>query len=108
MAFKTQMKELEKRRGRALEMGGRDKIKKQHDKGRFTARERIEKLLDPDSFLEVGMFNHSDVSGMENKTPADMNKYKSILKKYKDKKPERIWALLEKDSELDSVLQGER
>ncbi|UCE53666.1 MAG: carboxyl transferase [Desulfobacterales bacterium] len=71
MAFEKQMKEFEKRRARALEMGGRDKIKKQHDKGRFTARERIEKLLDPGSFLEVGMFNHSDVPGMEEKTPAD-------------------------------------
>jgi len=71
MTFEKQMKELEKRRARALEMGGRDKIKKQHDKGRFTARERIEKLLDPGSFLEVGMFNHSDVPGMEEKTPAD-------------------------------------
>jgi len=71
MAFEKQMKELEKRRARALEMGGTDKIKKQHDKGRLTARERIEKLLDPGSFLEIGMFNHSDVPGMEEKTPAD-------------------------------------
>jgi acetyl-CoA carboxylase carboxyltransferase component len=71
MAFEKQMKEFEKRRAHALEMGGRDKIKKQHDKGRLTARERIEKLLDPGSFLEVGMFNHSDVPGLEEKTPAD-------------------------------------
>jgi len=44
---------------------------------------------------------------LQNKTPADMKKYRSILKKYKDRKPERIWALLEKDSDLDSVFQGE-
>ena len=55
MPFEKQMKELEKRRARALEMGGGEKIKKQHDKGRFTARERIDKLLDPGSFLD-GMF----------------------------------------------------
>jgi methylmalonyl-CoA decarboxylase subunit alpha len=52
-------------------MGGNEKIKKQHDKGKFTARERIDRLLDPGSFLEIGMFNHSDVPGMEEKTPAD-------------------------------------
>ena len=52
-------------------MGGPEKIKKQHDQGKLTARERIDRLLDPDSFLEVGMLNHSDVPGMEEKTPAD-------------------------------------
>jgi acetyl-CoA carboxylase carboxyltransferase component len=61
MPFEKQIKELEKRRAHALKMGGDEKIKKQRDRGRFTARERIEKLLDPDSFLEVGMFNHSDM-----------------------------------------------
>jgi acetyl-CoA carboxylase carboxyltransferase component len=71
MPFEKQIKELEDRRAQALKMGGDGKIKKQHDRGRLTARERIEKLLDPDSFLEVGMFNHSDMPGMEGKTPAD-------------------------------------
>ena len=71
MPFEKQIKELENRRAHALKMGGAEKIKKQHDRGRFTARERIEKLLDPDSFLEVGMFNHSDMPGMEKKTPAN-------------------------------------
>jgi len=46
-------------------------FEKQHAKGRLSVRERIDKLLDPDSFFEVGMFNHSDVDGMEEKTPAD-------------------------------------
>jgi acetyl-CoA carboxylase carboxyltransferase component len=71
MPFEKQMQDFEKRRSCALEMGGADKIKRQHDRGRLTARERIEKLLDPDSFLEVGRFNHSDMPGMEAKTPAD-------------------------------------
>ncbi len=31
--------------------GGEDRIKKQHEAGKYTARERIEKLLDPDSTL---------------------------------------------------------
>jgi len=36
--------------------GGEDRIKKEHDKGRFTARERIDKLLDPESFVEIDEF----------------------------------------------------
>ena len=71
MPFEKELDEFEKKRARALEMGGSEKVKKQHDKGKFTARERIDRLLDPGSFLEVGMFNHSDVPGMEEKTPAD-------------------------------------
>jgi len=36
--------------------GGQDKIASQHKKGKLTARERLEKLLDPDSFMEINMF----------------------------------------------------
>ena len=36
--------------------GGEDRIKKQHSAGKLTARERIEKLLDPNSFVEFNMF----------------------------------------------------
>jgi acetyl-CoA carboxylase carboxyltransferase component len=71
MPFEKQMEEFLQRRARALQMGGDEKIKKQHAKGRLTARERIDRLLDPDSFLEVGMLNLSDMPGMEEKTPAD-------------------------------------
>lgn len=71
MAFEKELKELEKKRHKALEQGGPEKVKKQHDKGRLTARERIDKLLDSDSFLEMGLFAHSDMPGMENITPAD-------------------------------------
>lgn len=47
---------LEKKRQEAREAGGSPKIKAQHSKGKLTARERIEVLLDPQSFEEVGMF----------------------------------------------------
>ena len=42
----------------ALKLGGGQRgIKRQHDKGRLTARERINRLKDPDSrFLELGLF----------------------------------------------------
>ena len=54
--------------------GGEDRIKKQHSAGKLTARERIEKLLDPNSFVEINMFaeHHCIDFGMENKElPAD-------------------------------------
>jgi acetyl-CoA carboxylase carboxyltransferase component len=71
MSFEKQLQELDRRRKQALQMGGVEKIQKQHDRGRLTARERIDRLLDPDSFMEIGMFNHSDMPGMAEKTPAD-------------------------------------
>ena len=36
--------------------GGMEKIEKQHKRGKLTARERIEKLLDPNSFVELDPF----------------------------------------------------
>ena len=47
---------LEQKRQAARIGGGQEKIDVQHSKGKLTARERIEVLLDPDSFEESGMF----------------------------------------------------
>ena len=47
MPFDKELNELSQKRRRALEMGGIQKIEKQHARGRLTARERIESLLDP-------------------------------------------------------------
>jgi propionyl-CoA carboxylase beta chain len=41
---------------RALEGGGAARIAKQHEAGKLTARERIDLLLDPGSFVEVDRF----------------------------------------------------
>ena len=41
-------------RGLAAELGGAERVKRQHSGGRYTVRERIEKMLDPGSFLEAG------------------------------------------------------
>jgi acetyl-CoA carboxylase carboxyltransferase component len=54
-------------------MGGKEKIERQHRLGRLTARERIDKLLDPGSFHETGILNVSDIPNMEEHTPADGN-----------------------------------
>jgi len=48
--------ELENRRQKALEGGGVDRVATQHKKGKLTARERIEVLVDPGSFEEFDMF----------------------------------------------------
>jgi len=71
MPFEKEMEELRRRKEKALQMGGPDKIKGHHEKGKFTARERIARLLDPGTFLEIGMLNCSDIPGMEDRTPAD-------------------------------------
>ena len=71
MPFEKEMEELRRRKEKALQMGGPEKIKRQHEKGKLTARERISRLLDPDTFFEVGILNTSDMPGMEDKTPAD-------------------------------------
>jgi acetyl-CoA carboxylase carboxyltransferase component len=71
MAFEELLQRLEKERAKALAQGGPERIQRQHDKGRLTARERIDKLLDPGSFMEFGLFATSDWPGMQDKTPAD-------------------------------------
>src|SRR5438067_12847719 len=55
-------------RNRAAELGGgEERIRRQHKAGKKTARERIELLLDPGSFLEVDKFvvHQSHDFGME-------------------------------------------
>lgn len=63
--------ELQTRKEAALQGGGPDKITLQHNRGLLTARERIEKLADRGSFMELGMLNTSDVKGTEHKSYGD-------------------------------------
>ena len=68
------IKELEKKAKAAKLGGGRARIEKQHAKGKLTARERLDILLDEDSFQEWDMFvEHRAVDfGMdEQKIPGD-------------------------------------
>jgi acetyl-CoA carboxylase carboxyltransferase component len=51
-------------RNHALQGGGDKRIQAQHARGKQTARERIEKLLDPDTFQETGLFIAHRASGM--------------------------------------------
>ncbi len=54
---------LDKMRKTALIAGGEERIKTQHKKGKLTARERIEKLLDANTFNEVDMFTTHRATG---------------------------------------------
>ncbi|QQO21377.1 methylmalonyl-CoA carboxyltransferase [Bradyrhizobium diazoefficiens] len=75
MNWKPELDELARREAFAREMGGVDKVKRQHDQGRLTVRERIDKLIDRGSFHEIGAVSgigEYDSSGeLKNVTPAN-------------------------------------
>src|SRR5438132_13167358 len=48
--------EVRRKKKAALQPGGRDAAKKQHDRGKLTARERLEILMDSRSFVETDLF----------------------------------------------------
>jgi methylmalonyl-CoA decarboxylase subunit alpha len=56
MAHENKINELLEKREQAKLGGGEERIRSQHKKGKYTARERIEKLLDEGSFEEYDMF----------------------------------------------------
>ncbi|MDQ4064838.1 MAG: methylmalonyl-CoA carboxyltransferase, partial [Actinomycetota bacterium] len=63
--------DLRQRYGAARLAGGEAAIARQHERGKLTARERIDKLLDPDSFVETDMLvrHRSHGFGIEEKRP---------------------------------------
>ncbi len=68
------IEELRERRDAAMLGGGADKLEKQRQSGKMTARERIEALVDPESFEEAGLFaeHRATLFGMAGKSmPAD-------------------------------------
>ena len=71
---KKSFDKLAEMREKALEAGGAERKKRQHEAGKYTARERIEKLVDPDSFVEIDEFvvHRESAFGMdENKVLGD-------------------------------------
>ncbi|MBB3889304.1 acetyl-CoA carboxylase carboxyltransferase component, partial [Phenylobacterium haematophilum] len=68
------LEELEKRRGEARLGGGERRIASQHGKGKLTARERLDLLLDEGSFEEFDMFvehRATDFGMADNRVPGD-------------------------------------
>jgi acetyl-CoA carboxylase carboxyltransferase component len=54
MSWQPEVDQIEQRKRFALELGGEEAVARQHAQGRLTARERIEKLVDPGSWFEIG------------------------------------------------------
>ena len=65
------IEELRKRKKAARTPGGRDAAKMQHDKGKLTARERLDVLMDAGSFVETDPFavHRAHDFGMDRKRP---------------------------------------
>ena len=54
--MRERVEALEAKRAKIKEMGGADKVQKQHERGKLTARERLEKFFDGGEYMEVGAF----------------------------------------------------
>ncbi|MDR7561771.1 MAG: acyl-CoA carboxylase subunit beta, partial [Armatimonadota bacterium] len=68
------IEDLRRRRERILAMGGPQRVARQHEAGKLTARERLDLLLDPGSFTELDMFvtPHGREFGLDRvEAPAD-------------------------------------
>jgi acetyl-CoA/propionyl-CoA carboxylase carboxyl transferase subunit len=69
--IENRIAELRRRRKAALTPGGRDAAQKQHEKGKLTARERLDILMDKGSFVETDPFavHRAHDFGMDRKRP---------------------------------------
>src|SRR5881397_2514367 len=56
MGVKENLEELERRNRDALLGGGEERLRRQHEEGKLSARERVEQLLDPGTFVELDRF----------------------------------------------------
>ncbi len=54
VSWLPELEELRERQRIVRQMGGAERIDRQHAAGKLTVRERIDHMLDPGSFLEVG------------------------------------------------------
>ncbi len=74
MSIEEKLEELRRRREGALQGGGRERVDRQHEMGKLTARERIDLLLDGGSFVELDALavHHCYDFGMEkHRIPGD-------------------------------------
>src|SRR5687768_5495575 len=56
MTMREKLEILEKRRAESEQGGGEARVKAQHDKGKLSARERLDLLLDSGTFVELDRF----------------------------------------------------
>jgi acetyl-CoA carboxylase carboxyltransferase component len=72
--YQSELKRLEALEKRAEMGGGQKALDRHHDRGKLTARERLDLLFDPDSFVEVNKLAQSqsvDFGMQEKKVPGD-------------------------------------
>jgi len=69
--IEERLEQLAELREQALHAGSEAAVNRQHDRGKLTARERLEKLLDPGSFVELDMLarHRAHGFGIENSRP---------------------------------------
>ena len=90
--YSARISDLKARRQKNLAMGGKEKIAKQHERGKLTVRERIDLLFDKDTFLEFGLLasqqavrgGEPDVDG----TPAD-----GVVTGHGDVEGREVWVI---------------
>lgn len=71
MSHEPGLGELARRRTRARAMGSAQRLSERHAAGILNARQRVEALLDPGSFFEVGQLAVSERAQARQRTPAD-------------------------------------
>jgi acetyl-CoA carboxylase carboxyltransferase component len=71
MKFRQQISEYAARAASARAMGGPEKLARRRQDGVLNVRERIERLLDPGTFRESGLFGVSFIPEMRDSTPCD-------------------------------------
>src|SRR6195952_4981809 len=75
MNWKPELDDLARREAFAREMGGVDKVKRQHDQGRLTVRERIDRIVDENTFHEIGAISgvgeYDENNELKHLTPAN-------------------------------------
>lgn len=71
MGFDSEIEEYRRQREHALGMGGPKKLAARAAEGVLNARQRIDHLIDPESFAEAGLFATSERAIDRDKTPTD-------------------------------------
>jgi acetyl-CoA carboxylase carboxyltransferase component len=76
MTWQPELDELRRREALAREMGGAERVARQHEQGKLTVRERIDLLLDHGSFRETGAIagtaSYDEDGALESFVPANM------------------------------------
>jgi acetyl-CoA carboxylase carboxyltransferase component len=71
MSHEARLAELDKRKQAARAMGGAKKLAKRRERGQLNAQERLDALIDPNSFIELGLLGASSIDEDVAETPRD-------------------------------------